>query len=102
MMCDLHPNYVPHNGDPTDTIELPPTTLPEDDLAPCPYCWQARSYWLHENRKLHIVIAQELREKAGHFTPDSRIEFLEAQIQKLKKQLQRKNDLIFYMEQNSM
>ena len=74
MMCNLHPNYVPHNEDPTDSDE-------------CFICWKARCEWLHTNRKLHIVIAQDLRERAGHFTPDSRIEFLEAQVQKLKKQL---------------
>lgn len=35
-----------------------------------------------------MVIAQDLREAVGHYTPPSRrIQFLEAQVQKLKKQL---------------
>ena len=77
MICEDHRNYIPHNGDP-------------DNPHTCYMCWRARADWLHENRKLHIVQAQELREAAGHYTPpNARIQFLEAQVQKLKKQLSR-------------
>jgi len=86
MTCKLHKNYIPHNGDPTDTYRF--------QGLPCPYCWQARCHWLHENRKLHIVAAQELREAAPHFTPpNKRIEFLEAQVQKLKKHLKKADEI---------
>ena len=75
MICNLHPNYIPHNEDPVSGV--------------CVFCWEARCHWLHENRKLHIGIAQDLRERAGHFTPDARVEHLEVQVQKLTKRLAR-------------
>lgn len=95
MTCKYHPNYIPHNGDPT-TIYRYTTSVDKDGFTqqplPCPFCWQSRAYWLHENRKLHMVIAQDLREKAGHFTPDARVTHLEAQITKLTKQRNRYRD----------
>ena len=89
MICKHHPNYVPGNGDPEGNV-VGIAIKGSLKHGPCPYCWRARSHWLHENRKLHIAMYWELQKKATHFTPNSRIEFLEAQVSKLKKQLARK------------